>query len=149
MKMSTKFTTNHLQMYCLVLLSLPKTAWVHAFISPPSCFLTLTQLHLSILPDDLLLRGMGPGNVGGRALPILIFDMLVSRGWSNGCIGNALPMDRGTMCLCHGFPTTLVRRGIRRWRLCILGVQGGNDPIIRAPNGFISQNVGVDAGCLH
>ncbi len=50
----------------------------------------------------------------GRALPNMIFDMLVSWGQSNGCIGNDPPMDRGTTRLCSGFPTTLVCRGICR-----------------------------------
>ncbi len=69
---------------------------------------------LSICADDLLFTGMGPGNAGGRALPNLIFDMLVSWGRSNGCIGNDPPMDRGTTRLCPSFPTTLVHWGTRR-----------------------------------
>jgi hypothetical protein len=74
----------------------------------------LTKLCLSILADDLLLTGMGPGNAGGRALLTLIFYRLVFWGQSNGCIGSDLSMGRGTTRLFHGIPTTLVHWGIRR-----------------------------------
>jgi hypothetical protein len=77
------------------------------------CSLTLIQLRLSIRADGHLLTGMGPGNAGGRALLILRFDMLVSRGLNNGCIGNDRPMGRGTTHPFHGFPKIRVRRKIR------------------------------------
>jgi len=77
-------------------------------------FLTLTQLCLSICADGHLLTGIGPGNAGGIALPILRFEMLVSWGRSNGCVGNDQPMGRGTTHPFHGFPKILVRWEIRR-----------------------------------
>ena len=57
---------------------------------------------------------MGPGSVGGIALPNLRCDTLVFLGRSSDCTGNGRAMGRGTMRPFHGFPTILEWRGIRR-----------------------------------
>ena len=90
-------------------------------------FLTLTQLCLSICADGHLLTGIGPGNAGGIALPILRFDMLVSRGRSNGCIGNDRPMGRGTTHPPLVTPTSLLYLRLRIRLLCIQGALKGSD----------------------
>jgi hypothetical protein len=87
----------------------------------------LTPFCSSILANDPLLTGMGPGSVGGIAWWSRIFGMPLFWGQSNDCIGSGLPMGQGTMHQFHGFPTILMRWGICISLPCIPGMQEGSD----------------------